>query len=252
MLRMKSVISIILLFAVLLIILLFAVLLSGCVEKEQGVSNLSKQVQATPKELMIPENAKKVVELAKNDLAARLNISGSSVTVEDVIPEEWPDTSLGYPEPDKAYAQVITPGYVIFLYAEGETYEYHSNYTRIAPPPEPVKEPNEKIPNRTEQSKVVELAKKDLAAKLNIPDAGVQVLRVIPTEWPDTSLGYPEPEKVYAQVITPGYVILLQAEGSTIYGYHSDYERVVAPPGLQKGTINVEFNAHVSGRTEVN
>ncbi len=225
MLRMKSVIS---------IMLLFAVLLSGCVEKEQGISNVSTEAQTTPKELMIPENAKKVVELAKNDLAARLKISESSVTVEDVIPEEWPDTSLGYPEPGKEYAQVITPGYVIFLSAEGETYEYHSDYTRIAPPPEPVKEPNEKIPlNISEQSKVVELAKKDLAAKLNIPEAGVQVLRVIPTEWPDASLGYPEPEMVYAQVITPGYVILLQADG-TIYEYHSDYKRVVAPPNRTK------------------
>lgn len=39
MLRMKSVIA---------IMLLFAVLLSGCVEKEQGVSNVSTEAQATP------------------------------------------------------------------------------------------------------------------------------------------------------------------------------------------------------------
>lgn len=132
MLRIKSVIA---------IMLLFAVLLSGCVEKEQGISNLSTEAQATPKELMIPENAKKVVELAKKDITAKLNIPEADIQVLRVIPTEWPDTSLGYPEPEMVYAQVITPGYVILLQAESTIYEYHSDYERVVAPPNRTKAP---------------------------------------------------------------------------------------------------------------
>lgn len=216
----------------LIILLLFAALFSGCVS-EKAPSNQS--VQETPKEIAytgILENATGVAELARKDLAARLNIPETSVSVEDVVPVEWGDASLGYPEPEKEYAIEPTLGYVIFLRAQDKSYEYHSDYNRIAPPSKPLEEPFGDI-NLTEQSKVVELAKKDMASKLNIPETSVTVLRVVPTQWPDTSLGYPEPEVMYAQVITPGYVILLQA-GSTTYEYHSDYERVVAPPKAPK------------------
>ena len=48
-------------------------------------------------------------------------------------------------------------------------------------------------------------------------------------EFPDASLGVPEPGAVYAQVITPGYVIDLTAAGQT-YRYHAAGERVVAVP----------------------
>lgn len=218
------------------LIVLFTILFSGCVgEKEQKLSNLSTpEPKMTPEIVQgeVPESAKAVVELAKNDLADKLKTSETSIQVIDVIPVEWTDTSLGYPEAGKEYAQVTAPGYVILLLAEGNLYEYHSDYTRIAPPPGPLEEPWKGTPpvNRTEQSgKVVELAKKHLAEKLQIPVTSIQVLRIISTEWQDASLGYPEPGMVYAQVITPGYVILLQAENQ-MYEYHSDYERIAPPP----------------------
>lgn len=217
------------------LIVLLVILFSGCVgEKEQKLVNLSTpEPQMTPEIVQgeVPESAKGVVELAKDDLAARLKSPETSIQVMGVIPVEWTDTSLGYPEHGKEYAQVTTAGYVIFLLAEGRDYEYHSDYTRIAPPSGPLEEPFKTPPlNRTEQSgKVVELAKKDLAEILQIPVTSIQVLRIISTEWQDASLGYPEPGMVYAQVITPGYVILLLAENQ-MYEYHSDYERIAPPP----------------------
>ncbi len=217
------------------LILLFTILFSGCIgEKEQKLSNLSTpEPQMTPEIVQgeVPENAKAVVEFAKDDLATKLKTSETSIQVMGVIPVEWTDTSLGYPEPGKEYAQVTAPGYVIHLLAEGNLYEYHSDYARIAPPPGPLEEPFKTPPvNISEQSaKVVELAKKDLAEKLQIPVTSIQVLRIISTEWQDTSLGNPEHGMVYAQVITPGYVILLLAENQ-IYEYHSDYERIAPPP----------------------
>ncbi|MBI2849307.1 MAG: hypothetical protein HYX88_04175 [Chloroflexi bacterium] len=73
----------------------------------------------------------------------------------------------------------------------------------------------------------VELAKKDLASKKNISDSGIAVVTVEEKDWADTSLGLPKPGTMYAQVITPGYRIIL-SHGGESYEYHSDRgQRVV-------------------------
>ena len=40
---------------------------------------------------------------------------------------DWPDTSLGNPQPGMMYAQVVTPGWRLFLDARGQRYQYHTN-----------------------------------------------------------------------------------------------------------------------------
>jgi hypothetical protein len=72
-----------------------------------------------------------LVEGAKADLAQRLGIRPSAIDVQSVNEAEFPDASLGVPEPGKVYAQVITPGYVIRLIVEGQTYEYHASGERL-------------------------------------------------------------------------------------------------------------------------
>lgn len=78
-------------------------------------------------EAALPDEAERLVQMAKEDLARRLQISVSEISVISVEAVDWPDTSLGCPEPGMAYAQVITPGYLIVLGAEGQTYEYHTD-----------------------------------------------------------------------------------------------------------------------------
>jgi len=75
----------------------------------------------------IPDGATPAVEQAREDLAARKGIDKEQITVVSVKAVNWPDTSLGCPQPDTSYAQVITPGYRIVLSWEGETYQYHSD-----------------------------------------------------------------------------------------------------------------------------
>ena len=79
-----------------------------------------------------------------------------------------------------------------------------------------------------EYSPVVDIAKEDLAGRLNISVEQVQLVKQESVDWPDTSLGYPEKGMVYAQVITPGFRIILKA-GDKSYEYHSDYKHVVGP-----------------------
>jgi hypothetical protein len=62
-------------------------------------------------------------------------------------------------------------------------------------------------------------AKKDLAAKLAIPADDISVLESAETVWPDTSLGMPEPGHMYAQMLTEGFRVILEAGGEK-YEYH--------------------------------
>jgi hypothetical protein len=79
-----------------------------------------------------------------------------------------------------------------------------------------------------EYSPVVDIAKKDLSERLNTPIEEIKLIKEEAVDWPDTSLGYPEEGMMYAQVITPGFRIILKAQDK-LYEYHSDYKRVSGP-----------------------
>lgn len=78
------------------------------------------------------------------------------------------------------------------------------------------------IPNlsATEQQLV------DQAMTLVATESGVAVAELTLTsmeavEWPDSSLGCPQPDTMYMQVITPGYQITLTAADGTVYDVHT-------------------------------
>ena len=66
----------------------------------------------------------------------------------------------------------------------------------------------------------VDLAQNDLAEQLNITTQAIEVAIVQPVEWRDSSLGCPQRGVMYAQVITPGFWIVLKADKQ--YIYHTD------------------------------
>jgi hypothetical protein len=68
---------------------------------------------------------------AQADLAQRADIAASSIRVISAEPVEWSDSSLGCPMEGQMYSQVITPGYLIVLEAEGREYEYHASTSRV-------------------------------------------------------------------------------------------------------------------------
>jgi hypothetical protein len=60
-------------------------------------------------------------------IAEDLGVPAESVQVVSMEPRNWPDTSLGCPQPDMLYAQVVTPGYLVLLDVSGERIEYHTD-----------------------------------------------------------------------------------------------------------------------------
>ena len=69
-------------------------------------------------------------------------------------------------------------------------------------------------------------ARDDLAGRLNVRPDQIKSVSAEPLMWPDTSLGCPQPGMMYAQVVTPGYRILLEHEGRE-YDYHAGRGRVL-------------------------
>jgi len=86
---------------------------------------------ATPmiQPLPTPSNSdlQNLVEKAKEDLVQRFSVPLFQINLIEAVAVEWSDSSLGCPQPDMFYLQVITPGYRILLESNAQVYEYHSN-----------------------------------------------------------------------------------------------------------------------------
>jgi hypothetical protein len=61
----------------------------------------------------------------------------------------------------------------------------------------------------------------DLAQQSGASPDQIKLISMEAVEWNDASLGCPQPGFMYAQVITPGYKIILEAQGQQ-YEYHTD------------------------------
>ncbi len=110
----------------------------------------------------------------------------------------------------------------------------------LAPPTGPAPQPTFPVrpyPTRPPEAQAaVEAARAFLAGHLGIGVEQVRLVYVEPAEWPDAGLGCPEPGKVYAQVLTPGYRVVLQVQDQQ-YELHTDRsgKRVVLCPGPVPG-----------------
>jgi hypothetical protein len=175
--------------------------------------------------------------LAREDLAGRVLLAPEAIRLVSVEAVEWPDTSLGCPQPGMIYAPVVTPGFRVVLAAAGQEYEYHTNLgSDVLPcqtdeagegaaiPKSPATAAGVEPPGQAEA--VVRLAREDLAGRLGLAPEAIQLVSVEAVEWSDASLGCPQPGMMYAQVITPGFLVVLEAAGET-YEYHTDEGRFV-------------------------
>lgn len=86
----------------------------------------------------------------------------------------------------------------------------------------PVTPPNEAA------ERLVTLVKGHLSQRLGIAVDQIVLSDIKPVVWRDAGLGCPKPGVDYIQVETPGYNILLEANGNS-YRYHTDETRRFVP-----------------------
>jgi hypothetical protein len=164
------------------------------------------------------------VAAAAAHIAQYLGVDERDILVQFVEAVDWPDSSLGCPQPGMVYAQFITPGYRVLLEADGQAYEIHTDTRQTAvlcdqegsemvvPPTSTTVDPG--------LEPLIVLAKEDLAARLSIAESAIDVLEAIAVVWPNAGLGCPQPGMAYKQIPMDGSLIRLQANGK-VYEYHS-------------------------------
>ena len=70
---------------------------------------------------------------AREVLAEALGVDPASAKIASIERVEWPDASLGVPEPGTFYIQVITPGFRMVMELEGKQYVFHTSTDRVVP-----------------------------------------------------------------------------------------------------------------------
>ena len=86
-----------------------------------------------------------------------------------------------------------------------------------AGPPSPPPAPS---PAVTSLATVTEQALADAARRSGLKRADLKVLSAEAVTWPDGSLGCPEPGRMYAQALVPGYRVTIGA-GDQVLDYHA-------------------------------
>ncbi len=92
---------------------------------------------------------------------------------------------------------------------------------------------------------------RDLAQRLSIPAGEVSVKRAERTVWRDASLGYSRPGKMYAQVLTPGWRVVLTARHADYLYHTSDREYQYGGP-LQLALASALYLAPVPDEPNFN
>lgn len=193
--------SLILMIATFLALLLVACQPAG---NEPGAPDEQPEATTTPE-----SDYPAAVVAAQQQLRAELGVEADAITVTSFEPTEWPDACLGLPDEGEMCAQVITPGYLVILNAEGDTHRARTNQDGT------VVRFEDETREESDLPAAAVAARQQLAAELGIDAEAVTVESFDATEWPNACLGLSAAGEMCAEVITPGYLVILNAEGET-------------------------------------
>ena len=147
---------------------------------------------------------------ALNTLAEKLNVSPDKITLISTEAVTWPDGCLGVVRMGVMCTQAEVPGFKIVLEADGQKYEIHTNQDgSVALLAEGAQSAGEA------DRQVI----KQLAANLDLPESEISVVSSKTVEFGDVCLGVAMEGMECAQVVTPGNIIVLEANGVQ-YEYH--------------------------------
>ncbi len=182
-------------------------------------------------EALDPEQ-RALAQLAIRTLAEDLGVPADRIRVDTIRAVQWPDSSVGCPQPGQQYLQVVTPGHRISLRVDGQLYTVHEaggkafvcHHRKLGSVP---LTPELEI---VWGEQMLE-ARADLASRLGVPEDNIRPVGGRPTTWDDSSLGCPEPGGTYAPGPVEGYVLVLR-HGMRQFTYHTDMQRTIPCPPI--------------------
>jgi hypothetical protein len=173
------------------------------------------EASSTPQATHIPVDVPPAQRAAVQALSDALGIDIDQVKVVSVEAVDWPNGCLGVQHIGVMCTQQIVPGFRIILEANGQQYEYHTNNSGSELNPAEGQQPIQS------SNGAVQAAVRDLANALGVSQDQVSLVSAAIIEWPDSCLGIQQTNIACAEIVTPGYLILLEAKGRQ-YEYHTD------------------------------
>jgi hypothetical protein len=174
-----------------------------------------------------------LTKLAIRTLAQDLGVAEDRIVVDTIRAVDWRDSSLGCPQSDRAYLQVITPGHRITLRVDGQFHFVHEANGRAF-----VCRKSKAVSGVTPERELVfgpQLleARKDLAGRLHVADEEIRLLSAQARTWDDESLGCPVAGRGYEPRKISGYVLRLRHKNRE-FTYHTDLTRTIPCPEITK------------------
>ena len=230
--------------ALLLSLVLVGAALVGC----KPTKTVSEPILRTQEQLQVVSEAKgkgpdeimdageqAAFDRARTTLAVSKGGKPEDYALVSIQKVEWSDGSLGCPQPGVSYMQVITPGYRVALKAGDTVSNVHvgNNRAVICAGLQ-----TQQVQRRGYAVSALAVdamrtkAKEDLAAQLGVPPDQIKAGLLVPSSWPDTSMGCPEPDVEYPKRETRGFRLMLSYRGSG-YTYHTDGQRVFPCPPIR-------------------
>lgn len=188
-----------------------------------------------PGSLAIPVAAQPFVQLAVDDLAARLAVSAPAIDLLQLESATWTSIDLGCGDTSvPALAGLEINGYRVILSYAGERYEYHTDThdsVQLCSGERQVVGRVEGLLVETDPlaANLAATAQTRLARELDLPTRRIVIVDVQAFTWADSSLGCPAAGQTYRDVSVPGYRIVLAA-GDQQYIFHSDSTQLIACP----------------------
>jgi hypothetical protein len=153
------------------------------------------------------------VEAARQALAESLGIDPGSIAIVDYQQVDWSDGCLGLGGPAESCLAAITPGYAVTLEAGGQQYRFRTNLDGTAW--------REEIAQPAPAA--VEAARRALSESRGIALEAISVVNFQQVDWSDSCLGLGGPAESCLAAITPGYAVVLEADGQQ-YGFRTNLD----------------------------
>jgi hypothetical protein len=164
-----------------------------------------------PTSTHIPVDLTPAQRAALNALMEQLGLPADKIKLVSTEAVTWPNGCLGIVRMGVMCTQNEVPGFKMVLEADGKKYEFHTNQDgSIVMMAE----------GAQDSAAVEEVVIKQLAVNLGLQESDISVVSSTTIEFNDACLGVAMEGIMCAQMVTPGHIIVLEANGVQ-YEYHT-------------------------------
>ena len=192
----------------------------------------------------LPAEIERLMEITTADMIGHYSVAADTIRLIALETFTWPDSNLGCGSiaGEDTVEPAETPGYRIIYSVSPHIFVYHTDFEAhfvLCEDRAWLTQEGTPVQFDPIASAMVELAARDAARWLDVPEDDITLASLITVDWPDTSLGCPKPDIDYDSTTTTGYRILFRSGAQTAL-YHAsirDYVRCTPDEEILPGSL---------------